>query len=1085
MLLRSGFLAVCLLSIPSNAAALEEARPLLRFPDVHGDQIVFSYGEDLWSASTKGGIAVRLTLHDGEEESPNFSPDGQRIAFTGEYDGNTDVYVMDAHGGDITRVTWHPGEDAVVGWHPTNGKILFRSSRDAFSRFEQLYLISPDGTGLERLMMHEAAFGSFSPDGQQIAYNRVRREHRTWKRYVGGLAQDLYLFDLNSHEDRRLTTFEGTDRLPMWIGDTIFFSSDRDRVLNIYGYDVKTGQIEQITHHENYDVRRPSMGSGQIVYEVGGELWLLDTASGKSRAVPIEIRSDAPEARPYRKDVSGDVTQIDISPGGERALIVARGEVFSVPKENGATRNLSRSCGSHEKDAVWSPDGKTVAWLSDVSGEYAIHLVDPLGKREAIQLTSHRNGYRHTLRWSPDSKKIAFADQTLRCYYVDVDSKRITEVDRSDSEPVDIGLDLKPINDFRWSPDSRFLAYSKIDADLVSRIYIHSLEAGENHRISGDLFNDFQPVFTRDGKHLLFVSNRRFDPTLCDFEWEMVYKRVAGIYAVTLAKDGQPLLPLESDEVVVKEPEEKKEEAGSPEAAVRIDFEGIAERVEALPLPRGNYRDLQVNDKALFYLNADEGDFNRFEYRAVGPRTLSAFSFEDREASEVVSGVDQYRLSADGSELIYQSGQSVKVTAAKPKAGAGEAVSLADLEMWFDPRQEWQQIYNEAWRMERDFYYEPSMHGLDWDAVRVKYGRLVPFASCRQDLRFLIGEMIGELNTSHTYVSGGDVRRTADRVNVGLLGADWELDATSSRYRLTKIYAVPDWTLGVHPPLTRPGLDVRQGDLLISVNGADVTGARNLFSYFEDLAGEQVTLMFNTQPTLEGAREVVTVPLSSERTLRYRDWLERNRRAVDEASNGLVGYLHLPDTYLGSCREFPKYFYSQTQKKGLIVDGRFNGGGLDPDIFLQRLGKQQLAWWTRRYSQPQTTPAVVTRAHLALLTNRQAGSGGDMLPMEFQQKKLGPVIGTRTWGGLVGVSTFMTLIDGGSLSAPDYRIYTPEGHWIVENEGVTPDIEVDLTPAEVARGFDAQLMKGVEVVLKKIREEPRERPPHEPFPQDG
>ena len=596
---------------------------MLRFPDVHGNQVVFVHGEDLWTASTEGGAATRLTVHDGEERFPKFSRDGQRIAFTGEYDGNTDVYVMDAHGGAITRVTWHPSEDSVVGWHPTKDQILFRSARDAFSRFEQLFLISPDGTGLERMMMHEAASGSFSQDGDKIAYNRVRREHRTWKRYVGGLAQDLFLFDLNTHEDKRLTTFEGTDRLPMWLGDKIYFSSDRDRVLNIYSYGVESGQIERITHHEDYDVRRPSMGTGRIVYELGGELWLLDTASGKSRAVPIEIQSDAPEARPYRKNVAGDVTQIDCSPGGERALIVARGEVFSVPKENGSTRNLSKSCGSHEKDAAWSPDGKTVAWLSDVSGEYAIHLVDPLGKRQAIQLTNHRNGYRHTLRWSPDSKKIAFADQTLRFYYVDVESKKVTAVDRSDSEPTDIGLDLKPIHDFRWSPDSRFLTYSKIDADLVSRVYIHALETGGSHRISGDLFNDFQPVFTRDGKHLLFVSNRRFDPTLCDFEWEMVYKQVAGIYAVTLTKNGRPLLPLKSDEAVVKESLEKpetKDEEGASEEPVQIDFEGIADRVEALPLPRGNYRDLLVNDKALFYLNADEGDFNRFEYRALGLR---------------------------------------------------------------------------------------------------------------------------------------------------------------------------------------------------------------------------------------------------------------------------------------------------------------------------------------------------------------------------------------------------------------------------------------------------------------------------------
>ena len=1087
MRLRSGFLGVLLLPFCLQAATAAESHSLLRGPDVHGDRIVFVHGEDIWLASTKGGLATRLTIHDGEERFPKFSPDGQQIAFTGDYDGNTDVYVMNVNGGGISRVTWHPGADSMVGWHPNGRQILFSSSRDAFSRFEQLYLISPDGTGIERLVMHEAAHGSFSADGRQIAYNRVARENRTWKRYVGGLAQDIYLLDLETNQDRKLTDFAGTDRLPMWSGDTIYFSSDRSNLLNLYGYDLKTGKLEQLTDHKDYDVRRPSLGTGQIVYELGGQVWLYDLSSRKSRRVPIEIRSDAPEARPFRKDVSEGVTQVAISPGGERALLVARGEVFSVPKKDGPTRNLSKSSGSREKDATWSPDGKTIAWLSDVSGADALHLVDPQGQQETIQLTRHESGYRHTLRWSPDSKKIAFADQTLRCFYVDVESRQIKKVDRSDSEPVDIGLDLKPIHDYHWSPDSRFLAYSKIDADLVSRVYIHSLESGENHRVSGDLFNDFQPVFTNTGKHLLFVSNRRFDPTFCDFEWELVYKQVAGIYAVTLTRDGQPLLPLKSDEVVIKaEDSEKKKEEESEAVVVRIDFDGIADRVEALPLPRGNYRELALNDDTLFYLNAEEGDFNRFEYRAVGPRTLHGFSFTDRESKEIASGVERYSLSADGQQIVYLSGGAVKLVKASGGAGGkSESLSLSGLKMWIDPRLEWRQIYDEAWRMERDFYYEPSMHGLDWDAIREKYGRLVAQASCRQDIQFLVGEMIGELSTSHTYVFGGDRRRTADRVNVGLLGADWELDAASQRYRLAQIYAVPDWTLGVRPPLSRPGLDVRRGDLLIAVNGQDVTGDRNLFSYFEGLAGEQVTLLFNSRPSREGAREAVTVALSSERTLRYRDWLERNRRMVDEASDGQIGYLHLPDTYLASAREFPKYFYSQTKKKGLIIDGRFNGGGLDPDIFLQRLGKQQLAWWTRRYSQAQSTPAVVTRAHMALLTNRQAGSGGDMLPMEFQQKQLGPVIGTRTWGGLVGVSNFMSLVDGGGLTAPDYRIYDEHGKWVVENTGVTPDIEVDLTPAGVAQGVDAQLMKGVEVVLEKIRTEPREEPVHEPFPQDS
>ncbi|MCP4453868.1 MAG: peptidase S41 [Planctomycetes bacterium] len=1079
-----------------------EHRPLLRFPDVHEDTVVFVHGEDIWKASTRGGLAQRLTIHDGQERFPKFSPDGEQIAFTGAYDGNSDVYVMSVHGGAITRVTYHPGADTMVGWHPHSGKILFRSARAAYSRFERLYLISPDGSGLEELMMHEAVAGSFSGDGSLIAYNRIARETRTWKRYQGGTAQDLWLFDMKTHKDRRLTEFTGTDRIPMWVGDRIFFSSDRERVLNIFALDPGTGRVQQMTRHQAYDVRRPSVGGSQIVYELGAQLWLLDVETGKTRAIEIEVKADAPERRPYLKDVSGDVTQITCSPSGKRALVVARGEVFTVPKKDGPTRNLTASSGSRQKDAVWSPDGRSIACLSDESGEYAIHLIDPLGKEETIQLTGHDQGYRHTLRWSPDSRKIAFADQSLRFFYVDVESTRITEVDRSATEPTDIGIDLKPINDYTWSPDSRYIAYSKIDEDLVSRIYIHALDTGQSTCVSGALFNDFGPVFTRDGKHLLFISNRRFDPTYCDFEWEMVYKRAAGLYALTLESKGDPLLPLLSDEEEIEEDDAEGEQEKVDEEAdedsdadqdaedeecdtpkVTIDFEGIVARVEALPVGRGNYRRLSVNDDLLFFLDAESGDFNRFEYRAVNAVDLHAFSFKDRDTHMVMAGIRAYDLSSKGEHIAYQKGGSVGIIAASDKDAKGEALGLSGLKVQFDPPAEWQQIFDEAWRMERDFYYEPNMHGLDWTEVKAKYGRLVPFASCRQDLRFLIGEMIGELSTSHTYVYGGDHKRRGNTVNVGLLGADWEVDPDSDRYRVARVLRVPDWTQGVIPPLARPGVDVQEDDYLLAVNGRPVHTHQNLYSFFQGLVGKQVALLVNDRPSAEQAREVMVVPMASERTLRYRDWVERNRLTVERLSKGKIGYMHLPDTYGGSAREFPKYFYSQTQKQGLLIDGRYNGGGLDPDILLQRLGKRALSFWTRRYSMYQTSPPVVTHAHMALLTNRQAGSGGDMLPMQFQLRGMGPVIGTRTWGGLVGVSMFIRMIDGGGLTAPDYRIYDATGKWVVENKGIEPDITVDLDPAQMAEGHDAQLLEGIEVIMKQIEADPWTAPTHPAFPK--
>ncbi len=1064
---------------------------LLRFPDVHGDTVVFVCGEDIWQAPAAGGVAVRLTINDGEERFPKFSPDGRRIAFTGQYDGNTDVYVMDAGGGNITRLTYHPGPDEVVGWQPASGKIVFSSARYSLSRAERLFMVNPDGSGLEEVPLFEAAQGDFSVDGEQLAYNKMSREFRTWKRYRGGMAQDIYLHDFRTGEDRRLTDFPGTDRLPMWIGDRIYFSSDRDGTLNIYALDPATGSSEQITHHTEYDVRRPSADGGRIVYELGGDLWLLDPASGHSARIPIEVRSDAPEARPYLKDVHEFVTGAAVSPGGQRVLVVARGEVFSVPAEHGATRDLSQDCGARDQDAVWSPDGGQVAFISDRDGEYQIYVVDPRGREQPRRLTDFHDGYRHTLKWSPDGKHLAFTDQALRLWVLDVSSGRLTEVDRAEYENIDVSLDVKPIYDYCWSPDSRFIAYSKMDANQLYQLHVHDLAQGESHLVSDGFYHDFDPVFSRDGEHLLFASDRRFDPTFSDFAWEMVYKKSTGIYALTLRAHGPALLPLQSDEEPAtdggskgkKKSEKNEQDKGVKTAAVkvRIDWEGLGRRIEHLPLPPGNYRQLAAGDGVLFYLDADEGDFNRFEFRSPPPMGLHAFDLDERKPRLVIAGIRDYALSADGSHLLYHKGDGeLGLLAACPHDTTGRALDLSGLQMTIDPRREWRQIFDDAWRFERDFYYEPHMHGLDWPAMREKYGRLLERATCRQDVQFVIGELIGELSTSHTYVYGGDRRRQAEQIDVGLLGADWE--PADGRWRIRHILRTPEWTNEVLPPLVQPGRTVREGEYLLAVSGVPVTAERNLYSYFVNTAGRQVTLTVNDKPTEKGARDVVVVPLRDESTLRYLDWVETNRRRVDELSHGEIGYLHLPDTYLGSAREFGRQFYGQTRKQGLIVDGRYNNGGLDPDIFLERLDRKIHSYWTRRYSHDQTGPSVATRAHMACLTNRQAGSGGDELPNVFRWRGMGPVIGTRTWGGLVGVSMFIPTIDGGGLTAPDYRIYSPDGRWIIEGVGVEPDIVVELDNSAAYRGEDAQLLKAVEYLQQKIAEEPRPWPQHPPYP---
>jgi tricorn protease len=1057
--------------------------PLLRFPDIYEDLVVFVHGEDIWSVPAEGGVATRLTINDGEERFPKFSPDGNLIAFTGYYDGNPDVYVMNKYGGEITRVTYHPGFDEVIGWHPGKNKIIFAAGRSDYPRYLELFLISPDGTGLEKLILHEAARGSFSPDGTQIAFNKVSRENRTWKRYKGGTAQDVYIYDLESNEEKNISNFEGTDRMPMWIGDKIYFTSDRDRVLNIYSADPVTGKIEQITNHTEYDVRRPDFGGDKIIYELGGELMVLDITTKKTTKLNVKILADMPEARPYLKEVKENITGFHCSPGGERAVIVARGEIFSVPVKEGPTRNLTNSSGARDKNAAWSPDGKKIAYISDESGEYNVYIIDQSGQEEAIKLTDFKNGYLHTIRWSPDSKKLAFTDHTLSLNILDVESKNLSVVDKAYYENIDVSLDVKPIYDFNWSPDSRFITYSKMDEDLVNKVYIYSFDEKTIHPVS-TIFNDFHPVFSKDGNYLFFISNRRFNPTLCDFEWEMVYKKTSGIYCLTLQEDGDPFLKLKSDEVPLDDGQ-KEGSSADEEILVEIDWKGLSERIEALPLERGNYRYLAVNDNALFFLNKDEGDFNRFEYRVPKTMDLFSFCFDKQKESKIIEGINAYKISFDGKKIVYQKGNDIGIISSSETGSKGNNLNLEGLKMWYEPKEEWKQIFYEAWRLERDYYYEPGMHGLDWDQMKDKYGKLIGFASCRQDVQFIIGELIGELNTSHTYVFGGDRKRKADRTGIGLLGATYKADVKNNRYQFAKIYRTADWSRDVYPPLTKPGIDVKEGDYILKVNGTEVFADKNIYSYFLDLAEKQITITVNNKPSLEGAKEYVVETVAGENILRYQNWVETNRKIVEEASNGQIGYLHFPDTYMGSAKEFGKYFYSQTRKKGLIIDGRFNGGGLDPIIFFNRLNQPPHSYWTRRYSHDQTSPAYAVNAHMVCLTNRQAGSGGDEFPQEFQQFNMGPVIGTRTWGGLVGVSMFIPLIDGGNLTAPDYRIYDVDGSWIVENKGVIPDIIVDLKPKEVSEGYDAQLMKGVEVLLKKIKEDPRPWPEHGPFPVDN
>ena len=771
----------------------------------------------------------------------------------------------------------------------------------------------------------------------------------------------------------------------MWIGDKIYFTSDRDAHLNVYSMNPESGETTQITHHNYYDARYPGYCNNTIVYEQGGSIWALDIASGKTNKIDIEIKSDNPESRKTLVAVTGLIQGIDLCPAGNAALIEARGELFIVPKKDGRTINLTESSGARDKDAVWSPDGKTIAYLSDKSGEYEIYLVDLDGNMKTVKLTEHKDGYRHTLRWSPDSKKIGFTDQTLTLYILDVATKSLTKVDKAEYENIDVGQDVKPIYDFNWSPNSQYIVYSMMNKNLVYQLYVYDLKSDKTAQVSDGVFNDFNPVFSKDGKRIFFLSMRRFDPTYDEFEWEMVYTKTTGIYAITLQKD----VPSLFSKTGIKETDDNNQ---------TIDFDGIAERVEPFPLPRGNYRKLSACGSSLFYTNGSEGDYNRFEFRLPESADLYAFDFDSKQERNLLKGIQDYKLSTDGSHIVYKKGKSVGIIASNVSNSEGTDLDLSGLKIWLNPVKEWAQIFKEAWRMERDYYYEPSMHKLDWEATHDKYAGLLPYLSCRQDLQYVIGELIGELNTSHTYVYGGDVRRQPDNVNVGMLGANYEVDKNNNLYKFSKILRVNGWTRDITPPLDAPGLNISEGDYLLAVNGKDVTADKEIYSYFQNLAGTQVTLTINNKPSKKGAKEIIVTPLRSESDLRYLDWVETNRRIVDKASNGKIGYIHMPDTYNGSAREFPKYFLGQSRKEGILLDGRFNAGGLDPAVFLQRLRKKPYSFWTRRYSHDQTGPNYSVASHLACLTNRQAGSGGDSLPWGV------PTVwyGTGDWHNFLG-----------------------------------------------------------------------------------
>jgi tricorn protease len=1065
---------------PSAPRAQAPEARLLRFPAIHGDRIVFTYAGDLFSVPASGGLARRLTSDVGFEMFARFSPDGRWLAFTGQYDGNTEVYLMPSDGGVPRRLTWTATlnrddvadrmgpNNLVIGWKD-DSHILFRSRRTDWNDFlGRLYLASVNGGPIEELPLPRGGFGSFSADGAQIVYNRVFREFRTWKRYRGGMADDVWLYDFASKATTDLTNDPAQDIIPMWKGNTIYFASDRGPSfrMNLYKYDLATKQTTALTNFTDYDIKFPSLGDDAIVFENGGYIYRFDLATSKAARVPVTIAEDLDGGRPVTIDVSKSVTNFEIAPDGSRGLFGARGDVFTVPATHGPTRNLTHTPGVHERNSKWSPDGRWISYVSDATGEDEIWIEPQDGQGAAIQLTKNGDNYKYQPIWSPDSRKLLWADRRQRLRFVDVETKAVTDVAEAQTFE---------ISDYAWAPDSKWIAYVKPEDQGQGRLLLYSLDSKQTVPATDGWFPVASPEFNRDGTLLFFVSARSFTPTYGQTEFEHIYRDMSKIYFVTLAKDTKNPFAPQSDEVAIQAgaapatPEPKKDAA----PAVRVDAEGLIDRIGVLPVPAANYRGLESAGSRLYYARSSVRD----------RPAIYVFDMDKRKETQVFSGGGAFEVSADGKKMILASEERYAIVDAPTNAVTpSQFLDLSDLKVTVDRHAEWKQIFDESWRQMRDFFWNPEMNGVDWPAMRTKYAPLVPFVNNRADLTYVIGEMIGELNSGHTYVGGGDVPQP-ERIPMGLLGARLERDPQTKFFKITKILKGQNWDPNLRSPLTDIGVDVAEGDFIIAVDGRSTADLTDIWEAMVGKAGKQVTLTVNATPSATGAHTTVVVPTADEHGLYYYNWVQSNLEKVTKATGGRVGYVHVPDMGSPGLNEFSKYFYPQTGKDALIVDVRSNGGGNVSPMIIERLRRELVLVDMARNGTPQTNPGAMVVGPKVLLADEFSASDGDLVTWRFKASKIGPVIGKRTWGGVVGIRGSLPLIDGGFLNKPEFSRYDVAGKsWVIEGVGVEPDIFVDNDPAKEYAGEDQQLDKAIEVVLDLLKKQPGTLPGKPPYP---
>ncbi|MDX2041505.1 MAG: PDZ domain-containing protein [Acidobacteriota bacterium] len=1085
---------------------------LFQKPTVNQTHIVFVYAGDLWSVPRTGGDAKRLTTGIGTETNPYFSPDGTQVAFTGEYDGNTDVYVVPAAGGVPKRLTFHPGPDVAAGWTPDGKRVLFSSGRSSYAGFVRLFTVGAEGAnsgGLpEEVPLPMGERGAYSPDATRIAYEPLNQWQPEWKRYYGGQQDVIWIAKLSDSTVEKLPRKGGNDRYPMWVGDRIFFLSDRDERYALYSYDVKTKKTDLLVKDSVFDIKTASAWSGDakssaaIAFEQFGTIHLYDLKTNKAQKVSIRVAADQLAMRPRFERVGQRIFNTHISPTGARAVFEARGEIITVPAEKGDPRNLTNTPGVMERDPAWSPDGKWIAYFSEESGEYALHLRDQKGEGEVKKFALPPTFY-GSPTWAPDSKKIAFTDKKLQLWYLEIEKGQPVKVD---ANPIGFNEDvMDPV----WSPDSRWLTYTKQLPNLLRAVFVYSLETGKANQVTDGLGDARFPAFDRSGKYLYFTASTNLGPSISFADLSGFGNQpTRSVYAIVLRNDiPSPLAP-ESDEEKIAE--EKKPDAATggqgdaakpatspagatlPAAAAppakkdeptRIDLEGIDQRVIALPIPNRNYQGLIAGKANVIYI------IEQLAGATAPGYTVQKYDLEKRKLDKALDGVTAFEISANGEKALYRQGfgswviGSVATLGAPMPPGAPGGPSMlkvADMEVRVEPQVEWRQMYNEVWRNERDFFYDKNLHGLNLEEMKKRYAPYVEAVAHRSDLTYLFTDMLNQLTIGHMFIFGGDQPRP-NFVPGGLLGADYKIE--NGRYRFAKVFNGENWNPNLRAPLTAPGINVKEGEYLLAVGGRELRSTDSVYQFLESKAGKQVVIKVGANADGSNSREVTVVPVGSEQGLRYLAWIEGNRRKVDQLSGGKLAYLHMPDTANGGYANFNRYFFAQTNKNGILLDERFNNGGLLADYVVQLLSRQQLSnIHYREGGQDVPVPAGAIYGPKAMLINELAGSGGDAMPWYFKKSKIGPLVGKKTWGGLIASFAPPPLMDGGGNTAPDAAIYGLDGEWEVENAGVAPDIEVEFDPALWRQGRDPQLERAVEYLLEELKKNPPKQYKRPAFP---